>query len=192
MAIKHKAVKASGDAGLASEWNDDHEITGDVDWNNKKIINLATPTADAEATTKKYVDGKVSLVKGETSYWTCAGCQFHADYDSSYPRQWEYGGGSFWSYTNNTKAYGSIDGIPDGSVITGVVVYGTFGGNWQLFRKDLSTGTMWEMACATANTEDTSINNPTIDHIHNAYFLLVNGIDVDEVVRGARIKFTYP
>ena len=40
MAIKHKAVKASGDAGLASEWNDDHEITGDVDFNQYEAVNL--------------------------------------------------------------------------------------------------------------------------------------------------------
>ena len=39
MAIKHKAVKASGDAGLASEWNDDHVINGNVDFLQHQILN---------------------------------------------------------------------------------------------------------------------------------------------------------
>ena len=220
MAIKHKAIKASGDAGLASEWNDDHKIDGSVDmtqysWINQVIENLAAPPAGPAVgqvyfdTTLgefrvwnglawltyagvDYVDGKVSLVKGETSYWTCAGCQFHADYDSSYPRQWEYLHGNFFSYTNNTEAFGSVDGIPNGSVVTGAVVYGTFGGSWRLFRKTLSTGTKSEMASAAANTEDTTINNATIDHTTYCYYLEAEDIDIDEAVRGARIKFTYP
>jgi len=252
MAIKHKAIKASGDAGLASEWNDDHEITGDVDFNQYEAVNLVfeglaappagpimgqtyfdtltkeykiwdgstwisfirhngsvaftgnqsmgthkitdvvNPTAAQDAATKNYVDGKVSLVKGETGYWACAGCQFHADYDSSYPRQWEYLGGHFWSYTNNTEAFGSVNGIPNGSVMTGVVVYGSFSGSWRLYRRILHTGAWTEIASAAANTEDTTIKFPTIDHTTYCYFLKAEGVDVDKAVRAARIKFTYP
>ena len=33
-----------------------HPMTGDVNMNNDKIENLPTPTADANAATKKYVD----------------------------------------------------------------------------------------------------------------------------------------
>ena len=40
MAIKHKAIKASGDAGLASEWNDDHVVDGDVDFLQFEAVNL--------------------------------------------------------------------------------------------------------------------------------------------------------
>ena len=124
MGIKHQAVKASGDTGLASEWNANHIIDGDVDFkqyeslqhtienrtdypatpvtgqiifrtdtgtlevwdgaawasytgidtslfvkhdgtvamtgnldlNSKKIINLAEPVVDSDAATKNYVD----------------------------------------------------------------------------------------------------------------------------------------
>jgi hypothetical protein len=40
MAIKHVAVKASGEAGYASEWNDDHVIDGDVDFLQYQAVNL--------------------------------------------------------------------------------------------------------------------------------------------------------
>lgn len=54
--INHADSKVSGNKGYASEWNKDHNITDDVNWNNKKITNLADPTANQEAATKKYVD----------------------------------------------------------------------------------------------------------------------------------------
>ncbi|MBA7576062.1 hypothetical protein ES708_17899 [subsurface metagenome] len=40
MGIKHKATKATEDIGLASEWNDDHEITSDVDFDQNQADNL--------------------------------------------------------------------------------------------------------------------------------------------------------
>ena len=51
MGIKHSVVKASGDKGLASEWNANHVIDGDVDFNKfealKFVFNsLASPPAD--------------------------------------------------------------------------------------------------------------------------------------------------
>ena len=54
MGIKHQAVKASGDMGLASEWNDEHVIDSDVDmaqssWENQVIENLAAPPAGPAA-----------------------------------------------------------------------------------------------------------------------------------------------
>jgi len=50
MGIKHEAVKASGDKGLASEWNANHVVDGDVDidkhsWENQVIENLASAPA---------------------------------------------------------------------------------------------------------------------------------------------------
>lgn len=39
--IKHKATKDHGETGLASEWNDIHEITGNVDWEKHQILNLS-------------------------------------------------------------------------------------------------------------------------------------------------------
>jgi len=50
MGIKHKSVVVHGQQGLATEWNDDHEIDGDVDFDqneawNLVIENLAAPPA---------------------------------------------------------------------------------------------------------------------------------------------------
>ncbi|MFA5084071.1 MAG: hypothetical protein WC475_01635 [Candidatus Paceibacterota bacterium] len=42
MGIRHKAVKASRDTGYASEWNDDHEITDDVDFLQNEAQNMVT------------------------------------------------------------------------------------------------------------------------------------------------------
>jgi len=39
MAIKHKTIKASGDVGLASEWNDNHVVDGAVDFLQHQILN---------------------------------------------------------------------------------------------------------------------------------------------------------
>jgi len=39
MAIKHKTIKASGDVGLASEWNDNHVVDDDVDFLQHQILN---------------------------------------------------------------------------------------------------------------------------------------------------------
>ena len=62
MGIKHQDTKASGDKGYASEWNKDHTIDGDVNFNSHKITNLATPTADTDGATKKYVDDKIRFI----------------------------------------------------------------------------------------------------------------------------------
>lgn len=41
MGIKHEAVKQPGDRGFSREWNADHIIDGNVDFNKKQAINLA-------------------------------------------------------------------------------------------------------------------------------------------------------
>jgi hypothetical protein len=41
MGIKHEDVKASGERGLASEWNKDHVIDGDVDFDKNQLLSAA-------------------------------------------------------------------------------------------------------------------------------------------------------
>lgn len=60
--IVHVAVKVHGEKGLATEWNADHKITGDVDFDSNKIINLKDPTLAQDAATKKYVDDSVVTI----------------------------------------------------------------------------------------------------------------------------------
>ena len=56
MGIKHEDVKATGQKGYASEWNKDHVIDADVDFDGNTAVNLKAPSADDDAATKVYVD----------------------------------------------------------------------------------------------------------------------------------------
>jgi hypothetical protein len=56
MGIIHEDVKTSGTKGYASEWNKDHVIDDDVDFDSNGIINLKDPTNNQDAATKIYVD----------------------------------------------------------------------------------------------------------------------------------------
>jgi len=47
MGIKHAAVKASGETGLASEWNDDHVIDSDVDFGQNQLLGAVAENLDA-------------------------------------------------------------------------------------------------------------------------------------------------
>ena len=67
MGIKHIAVKASGDIGLASEWNDEHTIDGDVDFGQYEALrfvfnSLAAPPA-GPADGQVYYDTTLNLVR---------------------------------------------------------------------------------------------------------------------------------
>ena len=82
--IKHAATKGSGEKGLASEWNADHIINGNVDFDSNKIINLTDPTANQEGATKKYVDDKyvapgVIVIKNATGLSTSSNVEGEID-----------------------------------------------------------------------------------------------------------------
>lgn len=69
MGIKHAVHKSPSDKGYASDWNANHVIDADIDIDGNKIINLDTPTANYDASTKKYVDDGLSG-KENTIGWT--------------------------------------------------------------------------------------------------------------------------
>jgi len=60
MAIKHKIVKASGESGYATEWNDEHKIDSDIDFVGHSGVNLGEPIASSDIATKNYVDSQVA------------------------------------------------------------------------------------------------------------------------------------
>jgi len=82
MTITHTAVKATGDTGLATEWNDNHVIaagtitgahledplTDDHEFSNFPTTPNAMPTLDRQVANKQYVDQEAVLRKGWAGY----------------------------------------------------------------------------------------------------------------------------
>jgi len=204
MGIKHLATKISGDKGLASEWNDDHIIDGNVDFNkkqaNKLVIDGGTsfPASPVEgqlfyrSDLKKcyqYNDTAWSLLTTGTNYWGCSGSNFDCN-DSSIETLRDEGMCIPQSGTN-IWVTAPVFGIPNGAVITGAIVYGDpTGATWYLRRITLSTSSMTGMASATINNEDTTISNATIDSSTYGYFFEMIGVDGGDSIFGARITYT--
>jgi len=67
MGIKHADTKSYGEKGYASEWNKDHVIDGNVDFDSHKGINVTDPTSNQDTATKKYVDDKITAITPATS-----------------------------------------------------------------------------------------------------------------------------
>ena len=44
-------------------------MTGELDMNNNKITDLATPTNNTDAATKKYVDDEIPTVSNASNYF---------------------------------------------------------------------------------------------------------------------------
>ena len=57
MGIKHKAVKAASEPGYASEWNDEHVVNSDIDFEGYSGTNVGEPIDASDIATKNYVDG---------------------------------------------------------------------------------------------------------------------------------------
>ena len=59
MGIKHTATKVSGESGYAIEWNDEHIIDSDLDFNFFSGINVGEPINPSDIATKNYVDENI-------------------------------------------------------------------------------------------------------------------------------------
>ncbi len=83
-----------------------------------------------------------------------------------------------------------IEGLPNGAIVTGVIVYGNDSvETWTLNRLTLSNKTVEAMASANQNTEDTSISNATIDNSSYGYFIVTSGLNSGDEIYGARITY---
>lgn len=76
LADKAANAKATGDALGKKLDKTGGNVTGNIDMGGKKITNLATPTANTDASTKAYVDGK---------YLTCTATLNSSNWSSSAP-----------------------------------------------------------------------------------------------------------
>lgn len=214
MGIIHEDIKASGDKGLAEEWNKDHVIDGDVDQEQHQFLNAvienrvdfpAAPVIGQHVyrtdTKQHYIyDGAAWIVyTGQldpaiphgTYYWSCAGSNFKGFYPATDPIYYDLNNG-------NIKAEGGLgEGVivapvflPHGAVVTGAEVFGTDATeDWTLFRRPLGAGASSIMATDNINTEDITITNPTIDNENYSYFLEA-GMGNGDFVYGARITYT--
>lgn len=81
--------------------------------------------------------------------------------------------------------------LPDGSIITGAVVYGIAAGEtWSLRRQVVNGDDLITMGSGNIGTEDTSISDSTIDNSNYFYFFITSSLDTNDDIRSARIKYT--
>ncbi len=117
--------------------------------------------------------------------WSCAGINFSGDATAA-----NYDSNGNVIASGGTPRLTAPVSLPHGAVITHVVVYttGAFAANWELKRVD-HTGTSTILASAAANSEDSTITNPTVDNENYQYFIF-NTDPSNATVHGARIKYT--
>lgn len=221
MAIKHAAVKTPQSKGLSSEWNADHKIDGDVDFDNNQALSLAIEnrtsfpagpvvgqviyrsdltafyvwsgaawqTLATAADIAAYVTANVPFLTGETGRWACAGCNFDV-HESTYA--WWKNNGYFTARSNSILAYASVEGLPDGVSLTSAYVSGTAGKTWILYRKNFVTNV--DTVIATTSTNSAYMISPAevVDNSTYAYYIRVATLDINELIFGARIAYTYP
>ncbi len=130
-----------------------------------------------------------------TYYWSCPGCNFIATAPWSENVGYIISEGTAHAYADNTTIIAPVTGLPDGAVVTGVVVYGNAAAEeitWSLVRVNMSTSASETLAAEAVNTEDTSISNATIDNSTYAYFfrLPTDEFDTNDEIYGARITYT--
>ena len=132
--------------------------------------------------------GNVALAN-KTSYWSAPGNQFTAvnpDTD-----QVNLSGGDAQIEATGVNSICAIN-LPDGAVITGAIVYGSISDEtWAMQRAAHATGNQDIMAASTAfNTEDTSIDNATVDNSTYSYTFETSSLDTNDEIYGARITYT--
>lgn len=125
--------------------------------------------------------------------WSCGGVAFRAKNPDVDDINYSLANDSGAIISNGTGIeLGVSVNLPNGAVVTKVVVYGNISDvTWDLRRGLINTATSGEsMATAVLNTEDTSIDNATIDNNTYFYFLNVLSLDAPDRIIGARITYT--
>ncbi len=186
MGIKHKTPKVPGEEGFAAEWNDEHLIDSDINFNSFSGINVGEPINPSDIATKNYVDSQIGPTG--TYYWSCKGAAFHSynpDVDDVI-----YGSyGTIKADEANINFITSVN-LPHGAVVTSAIVYGSDATTvWRLKRNGLGNTVPTEMAGANINSADSSITNPTIDNNNYGYFIETFTMGDEDYIYGARITY---
>jgi len=133
--------------------------------------------------------GAVSL-KNKTSYWSCNGIGFIPSVSTKVV---EYTSATGQFVVGEILAALASVNLPNGAVVTGVIVNGNAGANGAdafLYRVTRTDGASSAMATTVIGTEDTSISNATIDNSTYAYHIETGALSTNDIIYGARITYT--
>jgi len=207
--IKHKATKVRGEKGLATEWNDDHEITGNVDQDQNQFLN---------AVIENRTDWPAGPVEGQRVWRSDLKLLYIYDGADWIQHTPPIGAGTHY-YSIPTAAFTAqdpetddieiretfvrADGIgikflapvylPQGAIVTACIVYGNPATEfelWTLGRSKNDSLAYDEMAKHNMNKEDVTINNAEIDNENYGYVVFTSTLDEDDIIYGARITYT--
>jgi len=205
MGIKHSVAKASGEVGKATEWNDDHVIDGDVQFNQYEALrfvfnSLAAPPAgpvagqayfDTTLNTLRVWDGtNWQNLKGGVKYWSAPGTAFYAEkvsrqafdhiFDSAY-------GVAVDNLTDEAALCPVM--LPDGAIIQELRVNGTAQAREvRLLRNNLIAGGYTEICAGSRNTDITATAGQTVDNSQYVYWIFAECLQTQQIY-AARIKY---
>jgi len=185
MGIKHTDVKATGQKGFASEWNKNHVVDSDVPMANNKLTGLSAGAAAGDSVRFEQV-----AIKSGTYYLTIPGHHFKPTSPDVDAHNMTIDQAKI-TINAGVKTYASVN-LPHGAIITGVVVYGSNATkSFTLIRALLTDGsTRNNLGNATIGTEDTTIDNPTVDNQTYSYYISTTTLTAGDRIYGARITYT--
>lgn len=190
-----------GDAGTATGLNHNLNILGGEGIDTSGLADDITISGEDASTTNKGIAkfntndfsvsaGNVSL-KNKTSYWSCSGTNFIAEFpslDAVSIRSI----GHFKVEGGTVMALAPVF-LPHGAVVTSAICHGNAGtedSTWYLRRITLATGGVWTMATNTFNLADNTIDFATIDNSLYAYFIYADPLVAGDEIDGAKITYT--
>lgn len=131
--------------------------------------------------------GTISL-KNKTSYWSCDGSNFHAEFPDVDDVKYFDENGGFEASADDIRAFAPVF-LPHGAVVTSVLVNGTGGNTWRLFRHQTGfDGSV--MATQVVGATDSTITDATIDNSTYSYFFQVDDCDTGDDIVNAIISYT--
>lgn len=147
---------------------------------------------EARASLERENSAMSIIVPGNyTTYWTCPGTGFTSNDPNSDDVQINVTYNTIKAQVNGIY-FGCPVFLPHGAVVTAVICYGSDAAEtWTLSRALLTASTTAvAMASANFNTEDTAIDNATIDNSAYVYWIKTSPFEINDVVKGARITYT--
>lgn len=133
----------------------------------------------------------MTLPADGVQYWSCAGIHFDAREPDVHDVT-KAVDGIITVHADGIALIASVN-LPHGAVVTKVEVFGNAAAEaetWYLGRIKFSDGTYSQLGTANINTEDTSIDNATVDNSLYGYYFHTSTMDTNDQVYGARITYT--